>query len=423
MWRTSASLGLAGLAVCLATGGLANPPQKSAGGGHPAPHVGGGAPHLSAPRAAPHFNARHVTPHLNARHVTPHFNAGGNVAQPNAQVTRPGGPGNAARAHVDPRNFASRRQFAGDPAFRRFLNPAWHRNHHLGWVGPLFWPYAYGDLFYGALWPDEYGDFDPFWAYGYNDIYEGIFSPYDYSPYVQEPPQMAALTQSMSAACASEAAEVTAWPIDQIQQVVQPNDQQQALLNELGNAVTKVANVIQSQCPTGVAFTPTDRLAQMQQRLQALIETVNIVESPLSKFYDALSDEQKARFNDVGVQRGKAPTNAQAPTAANQAACGEAMAWPTEKIDQLVQPTDVQRPKLEALQAAAAQAADIVKAACPSETPATPPTRLAALGQRLDAELKAVQTIGAPLQDFYASLSNDQKARFNTLGQQIFAAQ
>jgi len=51
---------------------------------------------------------------------------------------------------------------------------------HLGWIGPLFWPYAYGDVFYTALWPYQYGYVDPVSAYGYNDIYEGIFAPYSY---------------------------------------------------------------------------------------------------------------------------------------------------------------------------------------------------------------------------------------------------
>ena len=35
----------------------------------------------------------------------------------------------------------------------------------------MFWPYAYGDFFYYALWPDYYDDVDPVWAYGYGDIY------------------------------------------------------------------------------------------------------------------------------------------------------------------------------------------------------------------------------------------------------------
>jgi hypothetical protein len=97
------------------------------------------------------------------------------------------------------------------------------------------------------------------------------------------------------------------------------------------------------------------------------------------------------------------------------------MAWPTDQIDRVVQPNDAQREKLQALQAAAAQAADTIKAACPSEIPATPPTRLEAVGKRLQAMLQAVATVQPALADFYEALSDDQKARFNTLGKQIFA--
>ena len=129
---------------------------------------------------------------------------------------------------------------------------------HLGWIGPLFWPYGHGDVFYSALWPYQYGYVDPVWAYGYNDIYEGIFVPYSYVNYVRGPQaqaRMNALSQQMSEACTNEAAEVTNWPIDQIQQVVQPDEQQQALLNDLTSAIVKASGVIRSQCPTNIAFT------------------------------------------------------------------------------------------------------------------------------------------------------------------------
>jgi len=35
--------------------------------------------------------------------------------------------------------------------------------------------------------------------------------------------------------------------------------------------------------------------------------------------------------------------------------------------------------------------------------------------------LQAVETIRPPLHDFYNALSDDQKARFNTMGRQLFA--
>ncbi len=437
MWKIATSVAVAGVMICVAAGtGLAKPSAKGGVGGVGGGHFGGG--HFGGGYAAPHFNIGHAGSQLGfarrglgtrfgTRHVrgtthVRHAHVPATTLKTHAATTRfaPKTAGPLVTGKTDPHNFATRRQLAGDPALHPFLHHGWHPHHHLGWVGPLFWPYAYGDFFYCSLWPYDYCYIDPFWAYGYDDIYAGIFFPYDYEDYVQGPraqSRMTALTQGMGDACGNEAAEVTGWPIDQIHQVVQPNDQQSALLDDLGNAVVKAGDAIKAQCPTSVSFTPTGRLAQMQQRLQVLVQAVNIVSPPLAKFYDSLSDEQKARFDAMGAPgKGEAAANPQAQCG------GNVIAWPADKIDRVVRPTDAQRAKLDALQSAAAHSADIIKAACPSEQPRTPPSRLEAVGKRLEAMLQAVQTIEPPLQDFYDSLSDDQKARFNTLGPQILAA-
>jgi len=94
---------------------------------------------------------------------------------------------------------------------------------------------------------------------------------------------------------------------------------------------------------------------------------------------------------------------------------------PTDQIDRVVRPDEAQRSKLQALQSAAAQAADTIKAACPTEMPNTPPARIAAVGRRLQAILTGVETMRPALAAFYNSLSDDQKARFNSMGRQLFA--
>jgi LTXXQ motif family protein len=442
------------------------------GGGGGGPHFGGGGPHIGG-GGGPHFNAARIgsAPHIStggshlshfAGHGGPHFNRGaphiarGNGASIHAMAhggthgTRFGhvttqnhlahtAPNNvhplATSAHnnlavthhhvpVDAHSFAQRRQFAQNHAFSPFWHQGWHWHHHLGWIGPVFWPYAYGDFFYYALWPYDYDYVDPFWVYGYPDIYEGIFSPYAYDDYVQgsgAPARMKELTQSMAQSCDDEAAEVTDWPIDQIQTAVQPSQEQTTLLDNLGNAVVKASDVIKSHCPTTVSFTPTGRLDDMQQRLQGMVQAVDMVGPPLTKFYDALSDEQKARFNDM-QPAGSKPVAAGAQAAKPQSDCNApVMAWPTEQIDRTIHPNDAQRAKLDALQSAAANSAEAIKASCPSEPPTTPPARLAAASKHLHAMLQAVDTIRPPLHDFYNSLSDDQKARFNNMGKQLFA--
>jgi hypothetical protein len=194
------------------------------------------------------------------------------------------------------------------------------------------------------------------------------------------------------------------------------------LLDDLGNAIVEASHQIKIQCPTSVAFTPTTRLGQMHQRLQALVDAVNVISPPLTKFYDSLSDEQKARFNDIAPPAPKNAANGNESTPSVQTQCNaNVMAWPTDQIDNTVHPNDAQRAKLDALKSALSQGAVTIKAACPTEVPPTPPDRLAAIGNRLKAMLQAVGTVQPALADFYNSLSDDQKARFNEMGKQLFA--
>jgi len=41
----------------------------------------------------------------------------------------------------------------------------------------------------------------------------------------------------------------------------------------------------------------------MEQRLKTMLEAVKIVEPALENFYGSLTDEQKARFNQLGSQQ------------------------------------------------------------------------------------------------------------------------
>ena len=85
-------------------------------------------------------------------------------------------------------------------------------------------------------------------------------------------------------------------------------------------------------------------------------------------------------------------------------------------IERSVRPTPAQQANLTALQNAAAKAKDILQASCPSEMPATALARISAIEQRLQTILAAVQTVRGPLNDFYGSLSDEQKAQFNAIG-------
>ena len=77
---------------------------------------------------------------------------------------------------------------------------------------------------------------------------------------------------------------------------------------------------------------------------------------------------------------------------------------------------EAQRAALDVLQGKSARANDVLKDGCKPEDALTPPDRLAAADTRLDAMLEAIKLIRPALEDFYAKLSDEQKAGFEAIG-------
>ena len=225
--------------------------------------------------------------------------------------------------------------------------------------------------------------------------------------------------------CGEDSRDIAGLPIDQIQKAIEPNDAQRAALDDLANASVKAAQDIRAACPTKIALTAPARLAAMQTRIEAMISAVDTVQPPLQKFYDLLTDDQKARLNALGEdqRRADAAKNKNGSLAEN---CGAAQpgvtGWPSAEIDAKVHPTDAQRASLTALQDATAKAADTLKASCQTSEAITPPARLEAVRKRLDAMLQAVKSVRTALDDFYGKLSDEQKAQFEAIGPDRSAA-
>jgi hypothetical protein len=342
-----------------------------------------------------------------------------------------------------------------DPAARgarMAARRAWRagrRAGFVGWYGPVFWPYAYSDVFDYTFWPAGYDD--GYWAYAYDDFFDGVFwgeqgPPEDYvDGYADAGPAAtggtAAAAGSSSAPssqptyaavqelCRQPGSGVTAWPFADIEKKVGLNDEQKQLLADVRAAGQKAAAVFKTSCPAENAFplTPPGRLMAMTARLQATLETVQTVRPALDKFYASLSDEQKERFNEIGPKQQPVTTAQASQDSAQEAqSCKEQKPGlsnlPIEKIEDVVKPTDAQETELNALQAATDKAVSIMQAACPDETPLTPPGRLEAMEKRLQAMIDAANTVKPALDGFYASLTNEQKARFNRIGRELAQA-
>jgi hypothetical protein len=356
----------------------------------------------------------------------------------------------------------------------RWAHVGWYRNWWrfrpaFGWWGPVFWPYAYYDLFGSVFWPYAYGPYfyDPFWYYGYPDLYAGIFWPYGYGDFVGPPPVVyggggypdagyaggsygppgyptsrqryasappngdaragtAADVQGTTQAamgryteyCGQDSRDVAGVPVDDIQRAVTPNDAQRAALDDLGNASIQAAQIVKAACPKDVSLTPVGRMEAMQQRVQSMLDAAKVMRPALEKFYNMLTDEQRSRFNALGQQgqSSGAPTATGPASPATNCTNRAIPDWPTALIERNVRPTPAQQANLATLQNAAAKAKDILQASCPSEMPATALARISAIEQRLQTILAAVQTVRGPLNDFFGSLNDGQKAQFNAIG-------
>ena len=304
-----------------------------------------------------------------------------------------------------------------------------HRRAY-GWYGPVYWPYAYDSVFADVFYADS--DDDSFWDYGYGDIYASMFSPYSYDDllttqapsyerqYASAPPAGASETTAaihqLQPLCGDDSRDVAGVPVDEIQNTINPTGEQTAALDDLGNASVKAAQVVKASCPSDIALTATGWLDNMKQRLEAMIEAVATVRVPLDKLYGMLNDEQKARFNAIGQRDDARQQTKNNKSLAQNCGTAATAPWPEAQIQRNVKPTAAQQRNLDVLRSATDEAATQLRASCQTESPATPTERLAAIDTRLHAMLDATNTVRKPLDVFYGSLNDAQKAQFNAIG-------
>jgi hypothetical protein len=89
----------------------------------------------------------------------------------------------------------------------------------------------------------------------------------------------------------------------------------------------------------------------------------------------------------------------------------ELKGWPIDEIATSVSPDESQRALLEQVRAGAAQAADQLAANCPQQLPDAPADRLTTLRTGMQTAITALDGVQPSVQAFYASLSDEQKAR------------
>lgn len=288
--------------------------------------------------------------------------------------------------------------------------PAPARAVSAGWVGPLFWPHAYDGVFEYAF--GLPGDDNQFWARGFGDVLDGMFAPRTRETDGRRPSDAAYQpAPAWTGLCGSEVPTATETTIERIRQAVQLNETQQAVLTELRSALSRATERIETACPSRHASTPPERLHLMIARLSAMRQAVLTVQGPLRTFYELLSEEQKSVLERAGSDG--ADTRADA---AQTAGCAAPVAhWPQQQIERVLQPTKAQRMLLEQLRQTSLGLAQFVASTCPAQLPRTALERLDAIKDRLAVLRYAASNVSPAFEQFYAALSDTQKARFQAM--------
>jgi hypothetical protein len=421
---------------------------RGGGGGHfSAAHVGGGSARIS------HFSAAHVgggSARISSSRVGTSRVGAANVRTSNVRSfssTRTGtSRSNFARVNGGRAAALGAGTLGGRAAWNHWGSSGWTGGWNRGWGGwrgPVFWPFFAGDLLAFTFWP--WGYYDPFWAYGNVFVWDAMFWPgpqFAYGPnddvyggyayggpprsrtvrrVAPETTGSATESNDLAQACGGLAPGVTDLPVDNIQRSLQLTDDQLKSLNALKAASSKASDALKASCTTDISLTPLGRLDTVQKRLEGMLQAWEALRSPLDSFYNSLNDDQRQRFAALGPASRERSNRVGSASSDNLAALCSSRTesftqLPMQRVEQAVKPTQQQQDTLEKLKAASTEAANQLQASCPAQSPQTAIDRFDAVGKRLSAMAAAIKTVRPALADFYSSLTDEQKARFNTLG-------
>jgi hypothetical protein len=340
-----------------------------------------------------------------------------------------------------------------------------HRHGGYGWAGPLFWPYAYDDLYDYTM--SGHGDDPAFWDYGYNDIYTGIFTPYAHDDLTGDLPPSGTTTHTRPAlrATADPATpratahpatpQATAHPAKS-QANARPAPSQApahpamrqanadpATPQATAHPATPQANAhptmrqanadlatpqadarpITPQAPAHPAVRQANADLTTPQA-DAHPATPQATAHPATQLATANPATPQADAHPITPQATAHPAIPQAPAhpATNQLTqmCGgdsrDVAGLPIDQIQQAISPNEAQGAALDDLGNASVKAAQDIRAACPTQIPATAPARLAAMQQRVETMIAAVGTVQPALDKFYGLLNDQQKALLGAVG-------
>ena len=315
-----------------------------------------------------------------------------------------GGRGYAGRSYTW-RGQLSKTHFHDSGKRNAFLDVklGWLNHHRYKFrYGAVLWPYFSSDYFSCAFWPSEYCD--TFWGYDQDVILWGAFWPNGEFTYDDAVLKDVVPEGGVADTCKG----FSDLTIQEFKQVTDASVEQREALNDLKAATTKASDILRRSCPSETPLTPASRLEAMHHRLKAVAEANEVIKGPLLHLYSLFTTIQKQRFEALArrqIARAKDVNVGNLCTGRSELA-----SFPADQIASKIKLSDAQKQELGMVRAASAQASKALKASCPSSVPNTIDGRLEAAQKRVMALIQAVDTVRTPVRDFYASLTDEQKA-------------
>jgi hypothetical protein len=246
---------------------------------------------------------------------------------------------------------------------------------------PTASPSVYADLLGYVLWPGDYAD--RLWTHGYGDILNTLLTPA-----AADPDLAAGMIQN--GMCSSKASELADQLIAGTGALIVPTPEQKAALDELGAALGQAIDRGRAAVCTG----SSDPLKRMQDGLWIMWDATLLMRPPLVKFYETLTDAQKAKLLG-GASASEALARACAGQAESQAGSGGSL---EQALLQRAGGADPQqRLMLETLRQQSAAVIKILATSCPRQSKPTPMDRLEAAGERMNTLLYVAMSLSPAL--------------------------
>ena len=254
---------------------------------------------------------------------------------------------------------------------------------------PTASPSVYEDLLGYVLWPGDYAD--RLWTHGYGDIVNTLMAPMTAG--ANADPAASMIADGM---CSTQASELADRLIARTGEIIVPTPTQKSALDALASALGEAIDRGRAAVCAGTG----DPLKRMVDGLWTMWDATLLMRAPLEKFYDSLTQAQKAKL--------------MGNTSAGQAlarACADQHAadWPDERLARTLGVDQQRRLTLEALRERSSELIKFLATSCPQETMPTPMDRLGAAGDRMNALLYVVMSLSPALNELYGPIKNEPK--------------